>query len=147
MSNIAIRKIDELIVDEIDHLIEESTQNGFQFMRRLKDEYRNGLNRFDKDGEALYTAQCDNLIVGICGINSDPYLNDPTIGRVRHLYVARACRNQGIASSLINKIIHDTSKNYKLLVLRTDNPVADKLYRELGFTESSFRNASHQFNL
>ena len=34
----------------------------------------------------------EGRLVGVCGLNVDPYLDDPSVGRVRHLYVLVAAR-------------------------------------------------------
>src|SRR4029077_6614438 len=73
-------------------LVAESERDGWQFVRRLADEWTSGANRFDKPDEALFIASVDSVIVGVCGLNADPYASDESVGRVRHLYVLRAYR-------------------------------------------------------
>lgn len=57
-------------------MVEESLSHGFRFVERLMREYRSGLNFFDKSGEVLLTASVQGAVVGIGGLNRDPYFND-----------------------------------------------------------------------
>jgi GNAT superfamily N-acetyltransferase len=74
-------------------------------------------------------------LVGLCGRNIDPYLSDPKIGRVRHLYVARDARRCGVGRLLVGAIIRGARGHFRLLTLRTDDPQAAAFYRALGFRE------------
>ncbi|MGC5326842.1 GNAT family N-acetyltransferase [Brevibacillus sp. SYSU BS000544] len=144
MSTFQILRVNNLTIEEIKHLIDECTLEGFTFMTKLQDEYVTGQNRFDKRGEALYVARFDHNIVGICGLNQDPYEKQSTIGRVRHLYVAKEFRKQRIARALVSQIIYEAKEYYLELTLRTNNPEADRLYRSMGFsTESNYESATH----
>lgn len=148
MSKFHIQKVDQLHMEEIKHLIDECTLEGFAFMKKLQDEYVTGHNCFDKRGEALYIVRIDDDIVGICGLNQDPYENKPTIGRVRHLYVAREYRKLGIARTLVAQIIQEAKEYYLELTLRTNNPAADRLYRSIGFsTHSKYESVTHILSL
>lgn len=69
---------------DLDPLLEDSQQEGFRFLTRLSREYLNGENRFDKPSEGLYGVFNEkDVIVGIGGINIDPYSKNPRVGRVR----------------------------------------------------------------
>jgi hypothetical protein len=76
-------------------LVAESEQDGWRFVRRLAEEWADGTNRFDRPGEALLAAWMDGALIGVCGLNVDPYAGEPTIGRVRRLYVLRRLRGRG----------------------------------------------------
>lgn len=148
MSSFQILKVDELHLEQIGHLIEECTEEGFSFMQKLREEYVSGRNRFDKHGEVLYIALIDQKIVGICGLNLDPYEKKLTIGRVRHLYVAKGYRKQGIASQLVQNIISEAKQHFLEVTLRTNNPEADRLYRSIGFsTDSKYESVTHILSL
>lgn len=144
MTTIQIQQVKELDLEKIQPLIEECSAEGFAFMKKLEDEYLSGSNRFDKHGEVLYAAYHNNQIVGICGLNLDPYEEKPTIGRVRHLYVAKEYRRLGIARQLVTQIIHEAKQHYHELTLRTYNREADKFYRSIGFsTNSDYKSVTH----
>ncbi|XEC97637.1 GNAT family N-acetyltransferase [Paenibacillus tarimensis] len=80
--------------------------------------------------------------------NIDPYLNQNDVGRVRHLYVSPKYRGSGVGLILLKTIIEEAKKHFNKLTLYTENPVADKLYINSGFTrvEGIFK-ASHIIEL
>lgn len=51
----------------------QSMAEGFNILRRLEDNWLSGQHRFDKSGEKLIGASVDGLIVGVCGLNIDPF--------------------------------------------------------------------------
>ncbi|MBO0992881.1 GNAT family N-acetyltransferase [Bacillus sp. SD088] len=131
-----IAKVTSLEQYDLDTLIDDSLSEGYKFINRLVDEYKAGSNRFDKKGEALYIAILGGEVVGIGGLNIDPYLSLPDVGRVRHLYVLQKCRGNRVGKKLINKIIDEARKHFRTLRLSaTDNPVANNLYITCGFSE------------
>jgi len=102
-------------------------------VRRLADEWASGANRFDRPGEALFVARSAGDVVGVCGLNVDPYATAPDVGRVRHLYVLRAHRHRGIGQQLVTAIVQAARGRFQRLRLRTQNPEAARLYERLGF--------------
>ncbi len=114
-------------------LIAESEAGGLRLVRRLVDEWTSGANRFDRPGEALFVARIAGEIVGVCGLNVDPYAVAPTIGRVRHLYVLLAHRRRGVGRRLMAEIVAAARGRFERLHLRTRNPAAAALYERLGF--------------
>jgi ribosomal protein S18 acetylase RimI-like enzyme len=127
-------------------LVEESVAAGDRFMRRLHDGYASGANRYEKPGEAFFVAREDGALIGTCGLNQDPYLGDPAIGRVRHVYVLARARRQGLARRLLAAALAEAARGgqFRWLTLRTENPAAAALYRAHGFSEAPrFPDASH----
>ena len=142
---IVIERIDFLPIDRLNALVTEADATGFHGLSRLVTEWRSGLNRFNQPGEALFIATDNGHVVGVCGLNRDPYLSDPMVGRVRHLYVAVDHRRRGIGSRLVRAVMGAASGHFARLRLRTDSPDADGLYRSLGFTPFTAEPAcSHQ---
>ncbi|MEM7591726.1 MAG: GNAT family N-acetyltransferase [Cyanobacteria bacterium P01_A01_bin.83] len=87
-------------------------------------------------------------MIGICGLNTDPYLKDSKIVRLRHLYVESAWRKKGVGLLLVTKLIHEAKQHYELITLRTDTSAADEFYRKLGFkTEPIIQHATHHLKL
>lgn len=131
---IQIRQLKEL-PSGFGELIAESQQQGHDFIVRMKDEWGSGKNRFQLQNEilfGLYTSE--GTLVGIGGLNLDPYLSDPSVGRVRHVYVLEAYRNKGFAKLLVQQIMDHAKSRFRLLRLRTHNPDAYRLYESLGFS-------------
>jgi GNAT superfamily N-acetyltransferase len=118
---------------ELTALREECRREGFGLLDRLADDYLSGANRFDRPGEALFGIYTGRELVGIGGLNRDPYANDPRVGRVRRVYIAAAYRRRGLGRRLIGAIVAEASRHYDVLVLKTDTARADAFYRALGF--------------
>ena len=75
----------------------------------------------------------NSLVIGVCGLNVDPYAEDPRIGRVRHLYVLALHRRAGVGEQLVADIIETARSHFARLHLRTTSGPASRLYEELGF--------------
>jgi GNAT superfamily N-acetyltransferase len=114
-------------------LVAESEAAGFRFMRRLTDEWASGANRFDRPREALFAAVSGTLVVGVCGLNVDPYTGESGVGRVRRLYVLSACRRQGLGRLLLQAVVAAARGHFRLLRLRAEGEAAGRFYQALGF--------------
>ena len=143
-----IEKVTSLNLDQIIELVEESYSEGHNFGKRFVDEYFNGYNRFDKPGESLYVARVEDMVIGICGLNIDPFLNRIDVGRVRRFYVLSKYRGNGIGKELLRTIVIEAKKSFKKLTLYTENPIADNLYTSMGFLRvDGIDNVSHILNI
>jgi len=127
-----IERITEL-PDDLGELITLSLREDFDAVRRTRDDWVSGVNRFDRPGEILFEARVRLHLVGICGLNRDPYAQSSEVGRVRHLYVAPAFRRRGVGRLLVSKVIEHASRNFARLRLRTLRADADQFYVALGF--------------
>lgn len=54
----------------LDQLARESEEEGFRFLRRLRDEYISGANRFSLLGEILLGAYKPSVLLAIGGLQS-----------------------------------------------------------------------------
>ncbi len=131
--NITIDRVTDLPSDALAPLVAEAERDGWRSVRRLADEWAAGTNRFDRPGEALFAARADRSLVGVCGLNVDPYVGDEMIGRVRRLYVLRAYRGMGVGRRLVQAVIAAAAAHFGTLRVRTENPEAGRLYERLGF--------------
>jgi GNAT superfamily N-acetyltransferase len=111
----------------------DSEQEGWTFVRRLAVEIISGENRFDRPGEMLFVAHRSGVIVGTCGLNIDPYIDDPSVGRVRRLYVDRSARRLGVGRCLVGAVTDAAKVRFRTLRVRTKNPAAARLYERCGF--------------
>jgi len=128
---VRIERLDTL--PDLTRLVEGSERAGTRFVRRLVEEWASGANRFDRPGEALFAAWLDGGLVGVCGLNIDPYAAAAGVGRVRHLYVLAAHRRHGVGEQLVGAIVAAARGRFHTLRLRTTNPAAARLYERLGF--------------
>lgn len=143
-----IERVNYLEQYNLNLLLEESISEGYKFVQKLLEEYMVGSNRFNRLGETLFVALIDEEVIGICGLNIDPYLDLINVGRVRHLYVLPKHRSSGVAKKLLGMIIDEARNHFRTLTLYTENPIADKFYKNIGFSraEGIFK-ASHILNL
>ncbi len=148
MVNTEIIKLEKLPINDLQPILEESREQGFEFIDRLVSEYVAGINQFQKSGEALFGVYCEQQLIAIGGLNRDPYLEESDIARVRHVYVLTAWRDQGVGKQLVERVIEEAKLQFRLLTLRTYSEQADSFYRALGFqTRPKIDSATHHMNL
>ena len=139
-----VAPLTELPEEQIDPLLGASEAEGFRFVRRVANEWASAANRFDDPGEALLGGFVDGRLVGICGLSRDPYLSDPTVARLRNLYVLPAYRGRGIGAALALRVIALAGASFRMLRLRAATPEAAALYVRLGFTATAdVENCTH----
>ena len=132
-----VERVTELPWNGLEALVVESERAGLSFVRRLADEWVGGRNRFDAPGEALFAALTGGRLIGVCGLNIDPYTTAPRVGRVRHLYVLETHRRVGAGAQLVRTVIATARDAFDTLRLSTRNPAAARLYESLGFEPST----------
>ncbi|MGH9331210.1 MAG: GNAT family N-acetyltransferase [Vicinamibacterales bacterium] len=143
-----VERLDGPPADCLGALVAESEKHGLRFIRRLAEEWASGANRFDRPGEALFVGRVAGEVVGVCGLNVDPYADEPTVGRVRHLYVLVAHRRRGIGRQLVTEVIETARSRFDRLRLRTENAGAAQFYETLGFRRSvGVRDCTHIMEL
>jgi GNAT superfamily N-acetyltransferase len=127
----------------IESLVDESKQEGFEFVQRTIDDWNSGANRFRQAGEGFWGLVSGAGLIGMGGLNIDPYVEDAGTGRVRHLYIRQAYRRKGCAALLMNTIIERAQLHFHLLRLFTANPGAAVFYEKLGFEHLPGDKVSH----
>ncbi len=83
-------------------------------LRRPAENWQSGKNRFNAPGETLLGAFVNHQLVGVCGINSDPFSPQPRAGRIRHLYISERYRRRGIGQQLLVSVITHSSAPVRL---------------------------------
>ncbi|MFX0022598.1 MAG: GNAT family N-acetyltransferase [Candidatus Hermodarchaeota archaeon] len=141
--NIVFKQINASNLDLIENLATEAHFEGFEFVKRTIFEWKSGLNDFSKQGEILFGICISDLCIGLGGLNVDPYINNPNIGRVRHVYISPKYRRKGLGILLLNKIIHNSANHFELLRLYTNNLIASTFYESLGFKQSFSLKVTH----
>lgn len=86
-------------------LLKASKAEGFNLVLRLCENWESGANRFNLPGEAYFAAEHEGRLLGVGGRSQDPYLKDPAVLRVRHVYVLPDWRRFGIATALMKKFL------------------------------------------
>lgn len=133
----------------LSNLVKESREDGFRFLERLVQDYKDGKNTFNKNGEALYGVYNNREeLIAIGGLNIDPFSDNPEICRLRRFYVAIEYRRNGLGSFLLKRIITEAKNYFTVLVLNTDTSEADQFYTRFGFLKNSqYPNSTHYYHL
>ncbi len=139
---IEIRKI-SLPVAGIDDLRLEAGEEGYNFLDRLVEDWLNGENRFDGPGEVFCGTIEDGIIVAVGGLNRDPFLANPEVGRIRRVYVRRGWRNRGVGEALVRWLLAEARKSFRSVRLRAENAGAARLYERIGFAPIDDSHATH----
>jgi GNAT superfamily N-acetyltransferase len=126
-----------------DPLVAEAEADGHLFLRRLSDAWASRENRFDRTGEILLTARIDGGLVGVGGLNIDPFAAAAGVGRLRHLYIARNARRLGVGSALVRQLLAAAQPCFSVVRLRTHSPDAAAFYARLGFQPADEPDATH----
>lgn len=157
LKHILVQRIESLDEGLLAPLVKQSAAEGYRHLERLVEDWKSGASRFDRENEALFVATYSDAApnkqnadpsssdqpsthkahsgvvwVGIVGLNVDPYLDDPAIGRVRRLYVDPAFRRAGVGRKLVERVIDHARGRFRRLVLRT-TPEARDFYEKIGF--------------
>lgn len=147
MGPVVIRRIDAL-PDDLDQLVRTADGESFSFVARLRRDWLAGANRFDLAGEALFEARAGGALVGIGGLNRDPYAGDDEVGRVRHVYVLPAARGSGLGRRLVKAVVDAARETFRVLRLRTTTEAGDRFYRALGFEPTEGEaDATHRLSI
>ncbi len=145
IENYEVKQINNLLDLELDDLVTESKQEGFRFVERLINDYKNGSNMFSHADEGLFGVFSeDGTLIAFGGLNRDPFSNERKVGRLRRFYVRKEYRRHGIGSLLVKGIMDEADKHYKVLVLHTDTEQGDLFYCSIGFSKGDrYQNSSH----
>ena len=115
-------------------LAADAEADGRRIVSRLIAEWLDGRNRFDRPGERAYFAVDGGRVVAVCGLNVDPFADDPAVGRVRRMYVAVAHRRKGAGSAMLKELADEAKSHFRTLHLRTDDAGASAFYEANGFS-------------
>ena len=139
---INIHRIQQL-PNDIAELAELARAEGYRLIDRLIDEFQSAQNTFSLPGEALFEARSARALVGIGGLNVDPYCAGGTTGRIRRMYVRNDHRGRGVGRLLIHAIESRARARFDELRLFTDKPAAAAFYLALGYDVVEDSGATH----
>lgn len=123
----------ELPVEAMSPLVDAAGREGYSFVVRMLRDWSSGKNRFKDRGEAFFAAWEHSTVLGVCGLNIDPFLKDPQVARLRHLYVMPAHRGRGTGAELCRRAVAYAKPTFTRVRLRTPNAKPDPFYEHLGF--------------
>lgn len=142
VAGIVIQSVDQL-PDGIGALLETSLSEGYDFVERLVQDWEDGSNRFDRPREVLMQVRVPSGLVAVGGLNVDPYLDDPSVGRIRHVYVLPSSRRSGVGSMLVEALLIHARGRFARVRLRVGTPRGGPFYEALGFDTTDETDATH----
>ena len=126
--------------DLFEPLLAECEAEGGAFLLRMRSEWEDGVTRFDRPNEALFGALLGGRLVGVGGLTRDPW--EPSLGRLRHLYVIRVERGRGVGGALVSRIIEAAKSGFAVVRLRSRD--AGSFYEGFGFDPSAGPHETHR---
>ncbi len=140
-----IKKITDIHNAGLDQILTESKKYGYGMIERLITEWESGMTDFSDENEAYFAYEEHGEILGVGGINEEPYLRIKEYGRMRHLYVLKQWRRKGIGKGIVNATIEFAKDHYNLMTLMTPKDgSADAFYESIGFKKcDSLERVSH----
>ena len=132
---------------ELEQLARAAKDEGFAFVQRLRSELETGSVERDGQRSFFIVIESESRVIGVGGVTPDPYIATPDVGRVRHVYIAPAFRNQGLGQQLVAALELCAAKQYKNLRLRTDTLAAARFYERAGYTPVEEESATHRKQL
>ena len=119
-------------------MFRKAKDEGFYFLIKLISEYENKINTFNKTGECLYGIFHGEKLIGIGGLNEDPYTENNKIGRLRRFYITKDYRRIGLGNLLLKRLLYHAEKYFKVVVLHTDTKQGDAFYIANGFVKGNY---------
>jgi GNAT superfamily N-acetyltransferase len=147
VAGLVVQPIDSL-PEDVAGLLGPSRAEGHNLVERLVDEWNDRSNRFDGPGESIFEARVDSRLAAVGGLNRDPYLDDPEVARIRHVYVSPDVRGVGVGRALVLAMVDHARLGFTRVRLRTERPEGSAFYLAIGFEETtSEADATHGWRL
>jgi len=133
--------------DDVERLARAAEDEGMDFVRRLIDDWNGGTNRFDRPGEVLLGVTSVPRLVGVGGLNRDPYVDDPSVGRIRHVYIEPGSRGRGVGRELVGALVDRARGHFARVRLRASPLGSPDFYLAIGFSPATEGDATHTLQL
>ena len=125
-------------------LAQRAESEGFKFVTRFADECASGSVQLDAPGEYFCGVFDEGDLVALGGVTPDPYIDDASVGRLRHVFVRPEFRARGVGRMLVATLESRAGKRYARLRLRTDTVAAAHFYERLGYHAISSDSATYE---
>ncbi|QIO09099.1 GNAT family N-acetyltransferase [Acinetobacter lanii] len=132
--DIEIQPVTEL-PKEIAELEKQAVSEGFSFVGRMIEEFNNGTNKFDQQGEFLLMAYDGKKLIACGGLNQQRSedTHGKHIGRVRRFYVLPQYRKYGVGKQLLQHLEKKAVSHFSALCLNTDTQSAAHFYQKMNY--------------
>ena len=117
----------------------------YRFIESLTRRWNDGSDRYSLEGEIFVAAFDGDDLLGVGGLNRDPYLNDGS-GRLRHVYIREAARGRGVGRQLVDHLLDHAQLHFPRVRLRAADTAAGQFYDAIGFRRMQDPTATHYLN-
>ena len=117
----------------LERLVEQSVREGYGFLSRLRADYEDGTERYERPGETLLGVYRAGDLLAIGALTRDPYTAEPGVGRIRRVYVRGDARRRGAATALARSLMAAAAEHFHTVTLRSVMEDATRLYESVGF--------------
>lgn len=118
-----------------------AADEAFDMLRKLKEEWESGANRFDRPGEALVAAMDGPVLAGLGAIRQDA--NIPDALRMSRFYVYPPYRRRGVGRTIAEFLLHRPEVEGKTITLNAPHAEAARFWEALGFVRDSHDGHTH----
>src|SRR4051794_2255245 len=112
---LVIERVTVALPPGVERLAAEARAEAFGHVERLVADWAAGRNRFDAPGEALFVARAGARVVGVCGLNRDPFA---AAGDSAGMYVQSGERRTGVGRALLSAVVGHARGTFAELRLR-----------------------------
>jgi MazG family protein len=102
-TSLRLESVIDALPAEFEAMREEARAEGHRMLDALATEWASGVQRFDRQGEALIAAYMDGALAGIGGITLEPAI--PGALRMRRFYIRAPFRRSGVARKLATVLL------------------------------------------
>jgi GNAT superfamily N-acetyltransferase len=148
MESITVERIPNDPAPVLAALIEESSAQGFNGLRRLVADWSAGSCRFARPGEGLFVAFDAGRVAGVCALDAAPPSAGPGTARLRDMYVSATRRRSGVGTALLQRVVAEARSHFTAMELRAETPGAASFYESHGFRPiGSASESTHRLDL
>jgi GNAT superfamily N-acetyltransferase len=142
-ANIFIEPICGALPHDFDRLAGAAARESVRNMAILHDCWASGVERFDKDGAALFGAFTNGAVIGVGGVTPEPAL--PAAFRVRRFYVLPDHRRLGAARALAQAAIMHAFAHAPLITCNARaSAAASPFWEAMGFVPAGAETWTHE---
>lgn len=138
-----IRPLTDADTPAIRELAIAAEAEGFHFLTRFVHEIESGVHAFSSDTACFLGAEAEGDLIALGGVTRDPYVEEPGIGRLRHVYLPPPERRRDTGRALVAALEAAAAPMYHRLRLRTDTEAAARFYESLGYRRVDEPAATH----
>jgi GNAT superfamily N-acetyltransferase len=138
-----IRFVSASDLNQLRRLADIASDEGFKFLHRLVDDFERGAVVFDDPAAFFLCVVDDGNLIAVGGVTPDPYMDNPEVGRIRHVYVHPQYRSKSVGRNLMREIEVHAKRAYSMLRLRTDTNAGARFYESLGYQAVASSTATH----